>query len=67
MKTPYIARGLDQQGRYPEAAHAASEYDDEPQEPLTRTEARLVALVWIASAVLVALLVAHLLALWGVL
>ena len=64
---PYIPLGCDQQGRYPEAAHAASEYDDEPEAPLTRTEARLVALVWIASAVLVALLGAHLLALWGVL
>ena len=64
---PYIPLGCDQQGRHPEAAHAASEYDDDPQEPLTRTEARLVALVWIASAGLVVLLGAHVLALWGVL
>ena len=30
MRRPYIPRGCDQQGRYLEAAHAASEHDDEP-------------------------------------
>jgi hypothetical protein len=27
MTTPYIARGLDHQGRHPEAAHAATDID----------------------------------------
>lgn len=52
-----------------EAAHAASELDDEPP-PLprmTRTEVRLVALVWIASATAVVMLGASILARWGVL
>lgn len=52
----------------PEAAHAASELDDATDTPpLTRTEARLVALVWIASATIVVMLGAHILARWGVL
>jgi hypothetical protein len=31
IKSPRFPLGCDQQGRYPEAAHAASEHDDEPE------------------------------------
>jgi hypothetical protein len=31
IKSPRLPLGCDQQGRYPEAAHAASEHDDEPE------------------------------------
>jgi hypothetical protein len=63
---PHLPLGCDQQGRYPEAAHAASELDDELPS-MTRAEAKLVTLIWIASAGIVAILGAHILAWWGVL
>ena len=30
MRPNYLPKGCDQQGRHPEAAHSASEYDDDP-------------------------------------
>ena len=34
IHVPRIPKGLDQQGRYPEAAHAASEQDEYKPDPL---------------------------------
>ena len=62
----HLPLGCDQQGRYPEAAHAACELDDEPPS-MTRAEATLVTFIWIASAGIVVILGAHILAWWGVL
>lgn len=67
--TSYVWRplGTDQQGRYPEAAHAACELDDEPHDPMTSAEKRLIVVIYVVSAVLVVMLGAHALAWWGVL
>lgn len=51
----------------PEAAHAASELDDEPHDCMTSAEKRLIVVIYVVSAVLVVMLGAHALAWWGVL
>ena len=44
---------------YPQAAHAASEIDDEPvREPMTPAEALIACVIWVLSTVLVVALVA---------
>lgn len=56
MKKPYIPKGCDQQGRYVDGAHAASELDDYKPDPLWWvTEALICAAL--ASVVLFLLIV----------
>ena len=54
MKHPYIPKGCDQQGRYPEAAEAATDVgaDDAPEPDIVRAVLKDIAL----SAVLIAVI-----------
>lgn len=52
---PYLAEGLDYQGRYPEAASACTEIgaeDDDRREDMTAAEAWLLMGIYIASVLI---------------
>lgn len=49
MRSNYLPQGCDYQGRHPEAAHAASEWDDEPRPPLSPGEAVLLCAIALLS------------------
>lgn len=46
MHRPYIARGLDRQGRHPEAAHAATDLGTDDPDGLNAARGLVRALIW---------------------
>ena len=46
MRHPYIARGLDRQGRQPEAAHAATDLGADDADGLNAARGLVTALLW---------------------
>lgn len=60
LHRPYIPKGCDQQGRYPEAAHAASEIEDlEPRRQNVIEGAGLLLSAGIVGAIVVIVLAVH--------